>query len=67
LTAVGQIESFEQELDQKSIQAERLEVELASLKARNAETAAELEKKLRAVELVNRQRIWDLGEGTGYA
>jgi ABC-type multidrug transport system fused ATPase/permease subunit len=58
LTAVSQIESFEAELREKSSQAERLQQELDSLKTLNAETAADLEKKLKALELVNRNRIW---------
>jgi hypothetical protein len=56
--AVTQIESFEQELREKTTQAEQLEQQLASLRSLNSETAADLQMKLRAVELVNRHRIW---------
>jgi len=58
LAAVEQIQNFEEELRQKSSQAETLQEELRSLRTLNADTAAELGQELKALELANRQRIW---------
>lgn len=57
-SALSQIETFERDLREKTAQYERLEDEIAALRSLNAETSDELIKKLRAVELVNRRRIW---------
>jgi len=57
-TAVAYIESFEQELKQKSTEAEKLRDEVLSLKSLNAESVVELEKKLKAMESLTRNRIW---------
>lgn len=57
-SAVAYIESFEQELKQKSTEAEKLRDEVLSLKSLNAENAVELENKLKAMESLTRNRIW---------
>jgi hypothetical protein len=58
LAAVEQIQNLEEDLRQKSSQAATLQEELRSLRTLNADTASELGQKLKALELVNRQRIW---------
>ena len=57
-SAVTYIEAFEKELREKSSEAERLRDEVLSLKLLNSENAAELEKKLKAMESLTRNRIW---------
>ncbi len=57
-SAVNYIEAFEKELREKSSEAERLREEVLSLKLLNSESAAELEKKLKAMESLTRNRIW---------
>jgi len=57
-SALAQIETFERDLREKTVQHERLDEEIAALRSLNAETSDELVKKLRAVELFNRRRIW---------
>lgn len=56
--AVTYIEVFEQELREKSSEAERMREEVLSLKLLNSEHAAELERKLKAMESLTRNRIW---------
>lgn len=57
-SAVASIENFEHELRIKTEQTEKLELELSSLKLLNAETAVDLQKKLHALQLMNRRNVW---------
>ncbi|MBK9442312.1 MAG: hypothetical protein IPN53_13800 [Comamonadaceae bacterium] len=58
LAAAVQLESFEHELRAKNAQSERLDAELASLRSLNAETADDLQKKLSALEILNKRSVW---------
>ena len=58
INAVNYIELFEKELQEKSSEAEILRDKVASLKTLNSENAAELEKKLKAMESLTLNRIW---------
>ena len=57
-SAVTHIEGIEQELRQKSAEAEKLRDDVLSLKLLNSENATELERKLKAMESLTRNRIW---------
>ena len=56
--AVFHLEQFEEELREKSAEAERLRTEVLSLKSLNDEQVQELEMKLKAMESLSRNRIW---------
>jgi hypothetical protein len=58
IKAVEYVAAFERDLRTKSEQTERLQQELLSLKSLNAETAEELKKKLSALDILNRRRVW---------
>lgn len=57
-SAVTYMELFEKELREKSSEAERLREQVLSLQLLNSENAAELEKKLKAMESLTLNRIW---------
>jgi hypothetical protein len=56
--AISYIEYFEGELKSKSTQAERLREQVLSLQSLNAEGVKDLERKLRAMDVLNRSRLW---------
>jgi hypothetical protein len=57
-SAVKYMEMFEKELREKSSEAERLREQVLSLQLLNSENATELERKLKAMESLTRNRIW---------
>lgn len=57
-SAVNYMEMFEKELREKSSEAERLREQVLSLQLLNFENATELERKLKAMESLTRNRIW---------
>jgi hypothetical protein len=56
--AASHIQTFEEELQRKSAEAEVLRAEVDSLKSLSQESATELEKKIRAMQTLSQSRIW---------